>query len=286
MNKLQKLIEFFVNGFSIIRRSLERFGEQRAGEAAAGMAFYGFFSMFPLLLLLVTFGGTLLESSEAQTQVLDFLVGIFPISGEVIEKNIQQVLSSRGSVRSFSIIALAWSGSAIFAILARNIGFAWTSAKRRPFLIRRLIALLILVVLVVLMVLLMTANTLTRFIPEEVNGAAQVLLQMRFFSQFVVWVSLFVSLITLYCWIPNTIVRWSEGAWGSLVASTAIVVTTYGFTWYIRNGFINYSLVYGSLGAVAALLFWTYLLAFWVLFGAYLSAAISEFQNPGENEQA
>ena len=136
MNKLQKLIEFFVNGFSIIRRSLERFGEQRAGEAAAGMAFYGFFSMFPLLLLLVTFGGTLLESSEAQTQVLDFLVGIFPISGEVIEKNIQQVLSSRGSVRSFSIIALAWSGSAIFAILARNIGFAWTSAKRRPFLIR------------------------------------------------------------------------------------------------------------------------------------------------------
>ena len=286
MNKLQKLIEFFVNGFSIIRRSLERFGEQRAGEAAAGMAFYGFFSMFPLLLLLVTFGGTLLESSEAQTQVLDFLVGIFPISGEVIEKNIQQVLSSRGSVRSFSIIALAWSGSAIFAILARNIGFAWTSAKRRPFLIRRLIALLILVVLVVLMVLLMTANTLTRFIPEEVNGAAQVLLQMRFFSQFVVWVSLFVSLITLYRWIPNTIVRWSEGAWGSLVASTAIVVTTYGFTWYIRNGFINYSLVYGSLGAVAALLFWTYLLAFWVLFGAYLSAAISEFQNPGENEQA
>ena len=142
------------------------------------------------------------------------------------------------------------------------------------------------VVLVVLMVLLMTANTLTRFIPEEVNGAAQVLLQMRFFSQFVVWVSLFVSLITLYRWIPNTIVRWSEGAWGSLVASTAIVVTTYGFTWYIRNGFINYSLVYGSLGAVAALLFWTYLLAFWVLFGAYLSAAISEFQNPGENEQA
>lgn len=267
--------------FRVLRSSLEHFGEQRAAEAAAGMAFYGFFSMFPLLLILVTFGGTFLESTEAQSQVLDFLVGIFPISGEVIERNIQQVLRARGSVRSFSIIALAWSGSAIFAILARNIDFAWTSAKRRPFITRRLIALLILFVLVVMMILLMTANTLTKMLPEEVNGAAQVLMQMRYFSQFAVWVSLFVSLLTLYRWIPNTFVSWAEGAWGSLFASTAIVVTTFGFTWYIRNGFINYSLVYGSLGAVAALLFWTYLLAFWVLFGAYLSASISANQYEG-----
>ncbi len=276
--QLQKLLQFFVDSFHIVRRSLERFSEQRAGEAAAGMAFYGFFSMFPLLLLLVTFGGTFLESSEAQTQVLDFLVGIFPISGEVIERNIQQVLRARGSVRSFSLIALAWSGSAIFAILARNLNCAWATAKQRPFITRRLIALLILIVMVFLMVLLMTANTLTKLLPEEVNGVAQVLTQMRYFSQFVVWVSLFISLLTLYRWIPNTFVSWAEGAWGSLFASTAIVVTTFGFTWYVRNGFINYSLVYGSLGAVAALLFWTYLLAFWVLFGAYLSAAIADIQ--------
>ncbi len=276
---LQGLLRIIGYVYRVLRKCLERFGEQRGGEAAAGMAFYGFFSMFPLLLILVTFGGTFLESSQAQSQVLEFLVGIFPISGEVIEKNIQQVLLARGSVRSFSTIALVWSGSAIFAILARNLNSAWATAKQRPFITRRLIALLILVVLVVLMVLLMTANTLTRLLPEEVNGVAQVLTQMRYFSQFVVWVSLFISLLTLYRWIPNTFVSWTQGAWGSLFASTAIVVTTFGFTWYIRKGFINYSLVYGSLGAVAALLFWTYLLAFWVLFGAYLSAAIADIQS-------
>ncbi len=281
---LHRLLRVAKYLFRTLRTCLERFGEQRAAEAAAGMAFYGFFSMFPLLLILVTFGGSFLESAQAQEQVLDFLVGIFPISGEVIEKNIHQVLNARGSVRSFSTIALAWSGSAIFAILARNIDFAWATAKQRPFLTRRLIALLILFVLVVLMVLLMTANTLTRLLPEELNGAAQVLLQMRYFSQFAVWISLFVSLLTLYRWVPNTFVRWTEGAWGSLFASTAIVVTTFGFTWYIRNGFINYSLVYGSLGAVAALLFWTYLLAFWVLFGAYLSASIAMHHRSGDEK--
>ena len=271
--------------YKIVRRTFEGFGERRAAEAAAGMAFYGFFSLFPLLLILVAYGGSFLKSAEAQTQVLEFLIGIFPISGEVIERNIQQVLQARGSVSTFSTIALAWSGSAIFATLARNINYAWSSARQRPFIARRLMALLILVVLFVVIVALMTANTLTRLLPEQVNGAAQVLTQMRFFSQFAVWVTLFVSLLTLYRWIPNTHVAWSEGAWGSLIASTAIVVTTLGFTWYIRNGFINYSLVYGSLGAVAALLFWTYLLGFWVLFGAYLSAAIAEIQRLGEDDE-
>jgi len=240
------------------------------------MAFYGFFSLFPLLLILVTYGGSFLESTEAQSQVLEFLVRIFPISGEVIERNIEQVLRARGPVRSFSAVALAWSGSAIFAILARHINSAWSTARQRPFITRRLMALLILVVLVVLMVLLMTANTLMRWLPAEVNGVAQVLTHMRYFTQFVVWATLFVSLLTLYRWIPNTTVSWADGAWGSLVASTAILLTSWGFTWYIRKGFINYSLVYGSLGAVAALLFWTYLVGFWVLFGACLSAAIGE----------
>jgi len=281
-DNFQKILRIVTNIYRIIRNSLERFSQQRATEAAAGMAFYGFFSMFPLLLILVTYGGTVIESTEAQMQILDFLVGIFPISGEVIERNIQQVLGSRGSVRSFSLIALAWSGSAIFANLARNINCAWPTAQRRPFIKRRLMALLILVVLVVVMVLLMTANTLTRLLPKEVNGATQVLMQMRYFSQFAVWASLFISLLTLYRWIPNTTVKWAEGAWGSLVASTAIVVTTWGFTWYVRSGFANYSLVYGSLGAVAALLFWTYLLAFWVLFGAFLSSAVAEQNRLGE----
>ena len=268
--------------FKILRYSLERIGEERVAEVSAGMAFYGFFSLFPLLLILVAYGGSFIESAEAQTQILELLVSIFPFSGELIERNIEQVLNIRGSVSTLSTIALAWSGSSIFAILARNINCAWTNARRRPFITRRLMSLLILVILIVVMVLLLTANTLTRLLPEDLNGAAQVLMQMRYFSHVLLWIMIFVTLLTLYRWIPNTDVTWVEGAWGGLVASTGIEVATWGFSWYIRNGFINYSLVYGSLGAVAALLFWIYLLAVIVLFGAHLSAAIAWHYRLGE----
>ena len=281
-DKLQRIGKSATSIFKILRYSLERMGEERVAEVSAGMAFYGFFSLFPLLLILVAYGGSFLESAEAQSQILELLVSIFPFSGELIERNIEQVLNIRGSVSALSTIALAWSGSAIFAILARNINRAWTNARQRPFIIRRLMSLLILVILIVVMVLLLTANTLTRLLPEDVNGAAQVLMQMRYFSHVLMWIMIFFTLLTLYRWIPNTDVTWTEGAWGGLVASTAIEIATWGFAWYIRNGFINYSLVYGSLGAVAALLFWVYLLAVIVLFGAHLSAAIAWHHRLGE----
>jgi membrane protein len=257
-------------------------GEERVAEAAAGMAFYGFFSLFPLLLLLVASGGSLLASAEAQNQALQLLVQVFPFSGEVIENNIEQVLQARGQVRALSMVALAWSGSAAFAILARNINSAWPIARQRPFFTRRLMALLILLVLMIAMLLMLMANTILRLLPAEVNGAAQVLMQMRYFSQFVVWVLLFVTLLTLYRWIPNTEVLWAEGAWGSLVATIGAEVTTWVFTWYLKSGFANYNLVYGSLGAIAALLFWIYLLSIIVLVGAHLSAAIAQGHRKGE----
>jgi len=253
-------------------------GEERVPEVSAGLAFYGFFSLFPLLLILVALGGRFLESSEAQDQVLTLLVNIFPFSGELVKYNIQQVLGIRGSVSTFSAIALAWSGSAAFAILARNINFAWPSAGQRPFFYRRLMALLIVVVMVLVMLLMLAANTLTRLLPKEINGVAQFLMQLRYFSHFAMWSLLLVSLLTIYRWVPNTYVSWSQGAWAAIFASTLIEITTQVFTWYLRNGFINYSLVYGSLGAVAALLFWIYLLGFIVLFGAHLSAAIAQHE--------
>jgi membrane protein len=272
---LQDFIKNTAVAVRIVLSVLNRIGKERVAQSAAGMAYYGFFSLFPLMLILVTFGSAFLQSREAQAQILHGMIQFFPFSGELIEKNIEQVLSARGSMRVLGAIALAWSGSGAFAILARNINAAWPNTDQHPFVKRRLMALLILVVLIMLMVLILGANLLARLLPAEVNGAARVLMQMRYFSHFAAWLLLFITLLTLYRWIPNTKVAWNQGAWGALVASLAAEIVTLAFTWYLRSGFAKYSLVYGSLGAVAALLFWIYLLSFMVLFGAYLSAEIA-----------
>ncbi len=251
-----------------------RLGEERVAEAAAGMAFYGFFSLFPALLLLVVAIGALLESAQAQDQVLQLFTRMFPFSGEVIERTIQQVLRARGSVGTWSGLALAWSGSGVFHNLARNINRAWPQADVRPFYIRRFMSFVILVVMILVAALLVTVNALTQWLPSEVNGIAQVLVGMRYFTQSVAGLMVFLTLFMLYRWLPNTHVPWRAGFWGALVAAIATECITLAFSWYVRTGFANYNLVYGSLGAVAALLFWIYLLAFMVLLGAHLSAAL------------
>jgi len=250
--------------------------EDRAADSAAGIAFYSFFSLFPLLLIMVSLGGAFLESSQAQSQVLDFLLGIFPFSGDFIEGNIQEVLRARNSVSTLSMVMLFWSGSGAFAAFTRGINQAWPRAKRRPFIIRRLMAIGAVIVLVVGLALLLPLITLTHLLPSILNNAVSALGQIRYLSQFLVWFLFFLTLSMLYHWIPNIDVARDESAWGGLAASLGSFAATGGFTWFLRSGLVRYNLVYGSLGTVVALMAWIYLLCVIILFGAYLSAAIAE----------
>ncbi len=76
--------------------------------------------------------------------------------------------------------------------------------------------------------------------------------------------------------MPNTEVKRRAAFWGALVAALAWEVAANGLAWYLKSGLVQYELVYGSLGAVVALMFWIYLSSWITLFGAHLSAAIAQ----------
>lgn len=265
--------------FIVITRTVQRFGSSRTAEAAAGIAFFCLFSLFPLLLILVGMGGSILHEPQAQEHVLHSLMEVFPFSVEIIEENVQKVLNARGSVQIFGWVGLAWSATGAFTVITRNINQAWPNADRHNFFKMRLMAFGMLAVLILVTGLLAVANTVIRFIPESLGQIAALLGSLRFFSQLVVWVLLFFTLLWLYRWIPNTDVMWSESAWGSGVASFGIIVVTSVFRWYLGSGsgLTNYNLVYGSLGAMVALMFWIYLVSFIVLLGAHLSSSIAYY---------
>jgi membrane protein len=64
---------------------------------------------------------------------------------------------------------------------------------------------------------------------------------------------------------------WERVGPGAVVATTMWFVSTLAFGWYVTR-FANYSLIYGSLGAGIALLFWLYLVFLSVLCGAEFNA--------------
>lgn len=259
----------------VTRHTFLRFGQERAAESAASMAFFGLFSLFPMLLVLVAMGSSILESPQAQEQVLELLMQAFPFSVAIVEENIQKVLEVRGSVGLIAMLGLAWSATGAFTILTRNINRAWPNADRRNFIKTRLMAFGMLAGMAVVMILLLVANTVTGFLLQSVNGIASIIVFLRYFSHIVMYLLIFITLLWLYRWIPNTEVAWSEAAWGSLIASLAVVLVTSGFSWFLGSGFANYNLVYGSMGAIVALMFWIYLISSIVLFGAHFSASVA-----------
>lgn len=263
----------------VVYHAIQRFGRSRTAEAAAGIAFFGLFSMFPLLLIMVGMGSSILHQPQAQEYVLHTLMDALPFSVDIVEENVQKVLKARGSVQVFGWLGLAWSASGAFTVLTRNINQAWPNADRHNFIKMRLMAFSMLAVLILVTGVLVVTNTVIRFLPQTLGGLATLLVSLRYFSQIMIWVLAFITLLWLYRWIPNTDVMWSEAAWGAGVASTGTVLVTLVFSWYLKSGsgLTNYNLVYGSLGAMVALMFLIYLISFMVLFGAHLCSSIAHY---------
>jgi membrane protein len=277
----QRFKDFGAKSAVILRQAFQRFNEVDAGEGGASMAFFAIFSLFPLLLLLVALGSFVLESQQAQQKVLELVNKVFPISRGLIEKNLRRVLELRGTVGVVGMAGLLWSATGFFTTLAYHINRAWPRTELGGFLRRRLVALGMVSGLAGLLVLSLVATAalnLLRHFSIALGGRVSILRVLLWtpLTSLIPWLFTFLMFLGLYRWVPNTGVRWSEAFWASLVAVLGVEITTAAFTWYLRSGFAQYELVYGSLGAMVALILWIYLNSLIALFGAHLSAAIAQ----------
>jgi membrane protein len=76
----------------------------------------------------------------------------------------------------------------------------------------------------------------------------------------------------LYYIGPNHNHSWHSVWPGAWLATLLWMAATFGFTWYVRN-IAGYNVMYGSIGAVIALLAWMYLLAVIACYGCAFNAA-------------
>ena len=157
---------------------------------------------------------------------------------------------------------------------------AWSEAEPRGFLKNRLMALGMVAALTALLTLSLASTTVLDVLPRfrvRLWGGVSVYQTALWAVSSDVVPGLFTLLVflVLYRWVPSAKVRWSHAFWGSLVAALLWEIATNAFVWYLGSGLVQYELVYGSLGAVVALLFWIYIGGLTTLFGAHVSAAIA-----------
>ena len=273
------------NRFSILENAIQTFTEKQAAQASAGLAYYSIFSIFPLLLVFIAAGSYFIDTEQVFNVVTQFIQEALPISRQIINENLQQILQARGTAGIISILTLLWSASGMFTSLAYNINLAWTRATRRNFLQNRIIGLWMIVGLIGLIVLSLILSWMTQRLPlmDIAHASPSDVILLRLLSAFGSWLMIFLVFLTLYHWIPTMRVPWRATLWGALLASLAWKVVTTSFAWYLDSGFGRYQLVYGSLGAIVAFLFLIYVISLITLFGAHLSAAIEGWEREKVN---
>jgi membrane protein len=260
----------------IPQNTIATFTEARAPQAAASLAYYAIFSLFPLLLLLIVGGSYFLDSTQVYHNVTRFFHEVIPVSQDWIDEILQQVLATRGRVGIISLFTLLWSASGFFSSLVYNIDLAWPDIRQRNYLEKRLIGLAMIVAFTGLLAFSMFFEwTSNLFAISDIFVTTFGDLDLfRMFSSLVSFITSFLLFLALYYWVPNTNLPFNASFWGALASSVAWKVVTEVFNWYLRSGLGNFQLVYGSLGAIISFLLMIYLVSLIILFGAHLCAAI------------
>jgi membrane protein len=157
---------------------------------------------------------------------------------------------------------------------------AYGIPEQRTFLLYNAVALLLTLVLIVFVGFAMAMVTilpaLIGFLPLPA-GWHGAILWIRWPILLLIIVA---AVVLLYRFAPNRPdASWEFGSAGALLAVLGLVAGSYSFSVYI-SAFAAYDKTYGSLGAVAVLLTWLWIAAYFVLAGAELNAEIAGGRRP------
>jgi YihY family inner membrane protein len=131
---------------------LKRYGEDEAGSLGALIAYYGFFSLFPLLLVFVTVLGFVLQGdAKAQEDVLHSTLSQFPVIGAQIRGNVGS-LKGNALALTIGVVGSLLAGLGVTGATQNAFNKVWQIPRRRRagFLGWRLRGLALLAVLGVL----------------------------------------------------------------------------------------------------------------------------------------
>lgn len=245
---------------------LKKFGEDRAGHLAALVAYYGFFSLFPLLLVLVSLLGIVLSGNPSlREDILDSALSQFPVIGDQLRENMNSLTGGNGVPLGIGIVGTLWAGLGGVKAMQEALDSVWdVPFKRRPNVIRSTIkSLAMLGVLGVITV----ASALVAGIGagSETWWWAVLGILTSFILNFVLFMLAFRILTTAD-------VSWSEVRPGAIVGAVGWTGLQALGGFYVSNQLNGASDVYGTFAVVIGLLAWMYLGAQLTMFAAELNS--------------
>lgn len=252
------------------------FSDDQVTFLAAGLCYFVFFSIFPLMLVLVAIAGHFLSAEEAMRQATRVVAELFPHQQGFLVDLLRQVMEFRGEASMIGFIALLWSGKNVFMSLGHAMNEIWHVPGRNWF-VENILSIIVafsfglLIVATSLGLTVASAFASYRF-PYIGWSPAMIPGFVPFVISLGPAISAALILTALYKLLPNRHLRWRDVAPGAMVAALAWEVLRRLFGWYLEH-VARYEMVYGSLGGIVGFLFWIYVSAVVFLLGVEVAKA-------------
>jgi membrane protein len=280
-----------------VLRALQRaagayFGRDDCSQFAAAISFRLLFSLFPFLIMLVSILGLVLQDDLRREEVIDWIEDLVPLSEEAnvdLADTIDGLATPLSAAGLAALLVLLWSASGLAASLQTALNRIWQVDRRRPAARAKLVDFAIVGAGGLLVLVSFGLTILVEVVQEETSEAASDLggvggmltVAGRATELLIPFAITFATFVLLYLLIPVTRPKLRTVWIGALVAAVGFEAAKFGFAYYLAN-FARYNVIYGSLGAVVAFLFFVYLGASIFLFGAELASAWPGSAEPDE----
>ncbi|MDP1825151.1 MAG: YihY/virulence factor BrkB family protein [Archangium sp.] len=265
-------------GWATLRLAGSRFLLIDAFEWAGAFAFNAFFSLFPLMILLVTIASVFVDRGAAGQAVISYLQGYFPLDAAMkarIFEVIAGVINGRTSASGIALLALVWTTLQCFSTLINVTNAAWGYEAHRwwrlPLKSLGLLALTTLAILGGIALPTLAGLAEKRFFSPSVFGSWTYGLLVSAVPLAVV----FGSLLLFYRLAPQRREPKRRLWVAALCATGLLLVAERLFAVYLAR-FATLNALYGAFGGIMALLLWVYLSGGIFIFGACLCAAEAE----------
>ncbi|WP_299918604.1 YihY/virulence factor BrkB family protein [uncultured Roseobacter sp.] len=256
-----------------------RISSNNLGLIAAGVAFYSMLSVFPALAALIAILSLVANPSVVIVQ-LEEIRGLMPDAVyDILNAQIVGLVStSSGTLGWAGLVSLGvalWSARAGVGAMMHGLNLVYDRQGRTSFK-HYLRALLLTVCLLGVGVVSLLTIVVTPIVLSFFPLGAFASWALELLRWLVAIVVVFAGIGLLYRFGPNR--KGIKIGWltpGAMMAGSSWAAMSIAFSYYVAH-FGNYNEVYGSIGAVIAMLIWLWISSFLVLLGAALNAEIEK----------
>jgi Ca2+-transporting ATPase len=283
-----KSVARWVNVRSVLYFAIKKYFKMDGSQWAGAFAFNAFFSLFPLIILVVTIATPFVDRDKAARDVIAYVESYVPIGGEMqthVFETIAGVVKAREKAGVVAFLVLVWSALQCFTTLICAINRAWGVTVHNWWRLP----------LKSLVLLGITAGTIAlgMAVPVLARMAHAWLFPERDFRSWVYdlgsfsipLLAVFLGLSMFYKLAPRRPTRFAE-VWPAALCTTVLLRGGQTlFVIYLKD-FAALNAVYGAFGGMMALLLWIYLSGCVFIFGACLCAGQAECLRPDPTQMA